>query len=98
MSQDSSPEPSLDKNSANSASETPHRLILLGLLIIALSAAGWFGLNWFGARSELSQCKAELHEAKLELKETKMRLDAQLIINRRQAEMLKNATEGSPRQ
>lgn len=92
MSTDPSPHSDKLEDSA-SANEGSHRLILLGLLIIALSAAGWLGTNWYAVKTELASVKDELQASQLELKDTKQYLDAQRLINARQAQMLKDATE-----
>jgi cytoskeletal protein RodZ len=70
-----------------------HRLVLLGLLIISISVAGWFAVHWWSVRLELDAAKSELQTNKLEMKELRQNLEAQRLINKRQAEMLKAATE-----
>ncbi len=69
------------------------RLVLPGLLIISISVAGWFAVRWWTARLELNAARSELQANKLEIKDLKQNLEAQRLINKRQAEMLKAATE-----
>ncbi len=71
----------------------PHRLILPGLLIISISIAGWFGVRWWTARIELDAAMMELKANKMELNDLRQNLEAQRLINKRQAEMLKTAME-----
>ena len=73
--------------------ERPHRMLLTGLLIIAISTCGWFTLHWYTAIRELRQVKQELKTTELELKNARQFLEAQRLINKRQADMLRAAIE-----
>lgn len=73
-----------------------HRPILLGLLLIATCAAVWFALNWHENLEEARALRQELNLTKLELRDARQNLEAQRMINRKQAQMLKEALETPP--
>lgn len=90
-------------SSSNDTGTTPsensgnaHRPILLGLLLIATCAAVWFALNWRENLEEARALREELNLTKLELKDARQNLEAQRVINRKQAQMLKEALEAPP--
>lgn len=69
-------------------------LILPGLLLMSLCAAGYLGVNLWFARKDTVLLRQELRTTQASLKEAQLRLEANQVIIRRQMEMLRQAQQG----